>query len=420
VNSIRQDVLTILHAAIAGADPGRLVERALSAVLPRHWSGILAAGKAAPRMVEGLIRADHRWRQDQSVMVIPEGVAGPAWALRADHPLPSSRNICAAQAVHRWACLQRDQGDVLALLSGGASALLTLPAPPLTLEDVRHVTASLLAAGASISQLNCVRKHIEQLKGGRLGVLLAPANVRVLVLSDVIGDDLSSIASGPFSPDSTTFSDALSIVRSLAPACGTVIDFLEAGSRGEHQETPKPGDPHLSRIRPAIIGSNANATAAAATEAARLGYRVLRIEHGITGEAASAGRSLASMARTAAEQGVRRACILFGGETTVTLGPVHGRGGRNQELALAAALQLEDLRHITVGAIGTDGVDGSTDAAGAIADSCLLRTVREQGLDPLEHLKRHDSHTLFSHARGLIRTGPTGTNVNDVAIALIS
>jgi glycerate 2-kinase len=386
---------------------------------------VLAIGKAAAEMFQGV--QDHAgaaatWEGLPSLMVIPCGYPGPPWALRADHPLPTQRNVEAARKVADFAARMRPGDHVLILLSGGASALLTLPAPGLTLDDLRSVTARLLAGGAAIHEINCIRKHTEQLKGGRLAQLMSASRLDVLVLSDVIGNDLSVIGSGPFTPDTTSPADAAGIVRRFAPDAAAVLKHLECAGDGSY--VPAPAGTRRSTfqtVEARIIGDNTTALAGARAEAERLGYTVVHAESGITGEAAEVGERLARLALAArAEVPTGRACIIFGGETTVTLPEAHGRGGRNQELVLAAALALDRHPGITVGAIGTDGVDGPTDAAGAIADGALVTAARRCGLDARESLQRHDSYTLFAPLEALIRTGPTGTNVNDIAIGLIS
>jgi glycerate 2-kinase len=421
LSSRHEDALSILSAAIAAADPYALVQAALAGQPFRRWSRVLAVGKAAPAMYQGAFElAGAQASLWKTLMVIPRDVPGPDWALRADHPLPTEQNINAAKAVVRFVAEAPPGEPVLVLLSGGSSSLLTLPAEGLSLDDVRTVTRALLAGGADIRQLNCVRKHMEQLKGGRLGVLFSGTPVDILALSDVVGDDLATLGSGPFTTDPTTFAEALDIVQQLAPGSASALKYLSEGARGQHPETPKPGDGGLEHIRTRVIGNNMTAVTGARHAAERLGYTVLSAESGMVGEAAAAGERLTRLALAAARPGAGRVCIIVGGETTVTVTGKHGRGGRNQELVLAAAVALEGRREITVGSVGTDGVDGPTDAAGAIADGTLIEAALRLGLDARQSLQTHDSYTLFARLEALIRTGPTGTNVNDVAIGLIS
>lgn len=413
-----EDLNAIIAASLAAADARQLVARAAAPPSAGAAQRILAVGKAAPRMFEGFVAS--AGPPASALMVVPEGVDAPPWALRADHPVPTRRNLDAATRAADFAVMHRhDAGGFVVLLSGGASALLTLPAPALKLEDIRALTKALLASGADIQQINCVRRHVEQLKGGRLASLMAPAEIEAMVLSDVIGDDPASIGSGPVSPDPTTFAQARAIVERFAPRAASILEFLKAGEAGAHEETPKPGSLIFARIRLRIIGNNAVAMRAAEAEAAARGYRIVHIEDGVSGEAADAGRRLARLALNAEGSASGPCCILMGGETTVSLGLDHGKGGRNQELALAAALEIEGHDRIVIAAFATDGVDGPTEAAGAIATGGTCAAARALHLDPREHLRRHDSWTLFGTLRTLIQTGPTGTNVNDVAIALI-
>lgn len=418
----RAEVEAIVAAALAAADPESLVRRACANDAPA-CDGVLAIGKAAPGMFEGF---SDNLRPPNVLMLIPEGVHGPSWAVRADHPVPTERNVAAAERVSEFArAMSRRPRGVVVLISGGASALLSLPAEGLSLGVVREVTQALLSRGADIHQLNCVRKHIEQLKGGRLAALLAPAPVQALVLSDVVGDDPATIGSGPVSADPTTFADAASIVAEFAPHSFRVLEYLQAGARGDFPETPKPGDAMFDHVRVRIIGNNHVAMDAAERAAVSMGYRTVATLPEMTGEAAEVGRRLARMAVDSSQHrgtAGARCCIILGGETTVTLGDAPGKGGRNQELALAAAEVLHGAGvgdSIAIAAFATDGVDGPTDAAGAMVTGTTWDDSKAAGLDPAKCLRKHDSHTLFARLSAHIRTGPTGTNVNDVAFALI-
>jgi glycerate 2-kinase len=410
----------IIAGARAAGDPHALLRQAEFSLDQLAGRAVLAVGKAAAGMHRGLL--ERGGDIGDAMMVAPHGAPAPPWAWRADHPIPTQRNIVAAKAAAQFAIHHRKGTGFVVLLSGGASALLTLPAAGLTLEDVRAVTQALLASSADIRQINCIRRHIEQLKGGRLAQLMAPAPVLALVLSDVISDELPAIGSGPLWPDPTTFAEARQLVERFAPACTRILEFLHDGERGMHAETPKPGDAIFDRVQTRIIGNNALALQGARRAAEQLGYRIVHQEEGVTGQAADAGKRLAQLALAAQQRGEQGACILLGGETTVSLGQSHGRGGRNQELALAAAIELDRAaagEAIAIASLATDGLDGPTDAAGAIVDGFTCRAARERGMDPTEYLRNHDSHTLFVPLGALIRTGPTGTNINDVAIALI-
>jgi len=345
-----------------------------------------------------------------------------------DHPLPTQRSVAAGEAVRsfveRCAAAERGRDDagegvLTVLLSGGASALVCSPEDGVSLDDLRAVTSALLRAGATIAELNAVRKHVERLKGGRLAALAAPCRVDALILSDVIGDDLDVIGSGPVTPDPTTFADALAVLerRGVLDAGPTVTARLRAGAAGEIPETPKPGDAVFDRVRTWVVASNVAAVEAAREAAEGLGFRIASVQHGVTGDAASAGRAVATEAlrRGASE---RPLAVIAGGETTVDVGGGAGKGGRNQEAALAAALTMDGAEGVAVMALATDGVDGPTDAAGAVVNAQTCKRARAMGPDPVDALRRHDSHTILDRLGCLIRTGPTGTNVNDVVVAL--
>ncbi|MGH9584080.1 MAG: glycerate kinase type-2 family protein, partial [Bryobacteraceae bacterium] len=312
---------------------------------------------------------------------------------------------------------------LLVAISGGASALLTAPAPPVTLADKQETTGLLLRAGASIYELNAVRKHLSMLKGGRLAALAYPATVLTLLLSDVIGDLLDVIGSGPTAPDGSTFPDALAVLnkyRLLPQVPVRVREYLDGGARGLHAETPKPGEPLFRRVHHVIVGSNRLALEAAASAAKKLGFRTLLLASSMQGETREVAQVHAQILREMVTSGnpVRPpACILSGGETTVTVhGP--GIGGRNQEFALAAAISIAGLPSAIVLSAGTDGTDGPTDAAGAIASGTTLERAARMGLDARRHLSENDSYPFFDALGDLVRTGPTGTNVMDIHLLL--
>jgi hydroxypyruvate reductase len=341
-------------------------------------------------------------------------------------------------------------GKLYILLSGGASSLMVDPAQPIemqdgqfagpglqffgkrkyflldtpqpiTLADYRAIVHALLRAGAPIWELNAVRKHIDRVKGGRLAQRWPRLPIELLVISDVPGDELSVIGSGPMSPDPTTYHDALAVLerrgcRGVAPA---ITAFLGAGARGEYSETPKPGDPIFNRVHPTILASNGTAVDAAAATLDQWGFDVVEAKRDVQGEASTVGAALAREASELGKSSRRRAAIVWGGETTVTVGQSTGRGGRNQELALAAAIGIEGQTRAAIATFATDGVDGPTDAAGAIVTWQTCTRARSCGFDPHECLANHDSYTLLDRIGALIRTGPTGTNVNDLAIALL-
>ena len=300
---------------------------------------------------------------------------------------------------------------------------MPLPAAGIDLVSKQEITQALLRSGATIHQVNSVRKHISKVKGGRLAQAAAPARVISLLLSDVIGDDLDVIASGPTVPDTTTFKTALDVLKQYDLTGHTpesILHHLEAGARGEIPETPKPGDGIFENVVNVIVANNAKAIDAAREKSRSLGYETLVLSSFIQGEAREVARVMAAVAREIAMTGKpvsRPACVIAGGETTVTL-KGRGAGGRNQELALAASLDLENIDNIILLAAGTDGTDGPTDAAGAVASGMTLSAARQQGLCAREYLSNNDSYHFFEALGDLVVTGPTGTNVMDIIILL--
>jgi hydroxypyruvate reductase len=314
---------------------------------------------------------------------------------------------------------------ILCLISGGASALLVSPSAGLSLRDKQQTTQTLLNCGARIQEINAVRKHISNVKGGRLAQLAYPATVVSLLLSDVIGDSIDVIGSGPTAPDSSTFADCLSIigryhVREIIP--GAARRILQKGAAGETAETPKSNDPVFDKVQNLIVGNNQSALSAAKERAEALGYHTLIVSSSVEGEAKQVGIELAAIAKDilAGRGPVHRpACIIGGGETTVTI-EGDGVGGRNQELALAAAVEINGMDGVVALSGGTDGTDGPTDAAGAIVDGTTLERARARGLDARDYLQRNDSYPLLSTVGDLLVTGPTLTNVMDLQLVLIA
>jgi hydroxypyruvate reductase len=342
----------------------------------------------------------------------------------ASHPVPDAAGVGGTRQILE---LLRDctaDDLVIVALSGGGSALLPAPYTPLELEDKREATRLLLECGATIGEINTLRKHLSLIKGGRLAQIAHPATVVTLILSDVVGDPPDVIASGPTTADSTTFRDCLEIVeryRLAGRLPAGVEKVLREGAAGDIRETPAAGDPVLERVQNVIVGNNRAALQAACERARRLGYASLVLSSRIEGEAREAGRVLAAIARECEDSGsplAPPAAILAGGETTVTLRG-GGKGGRNQELALACALALEGCSGVAVLSAGTDGTDGPTDAAGAFADGDTCRRARVAGLDPRAFLARDDSYEFFRSLGDLFITGPTRTNVMDMMIFLV-
>lgn len=432
----RQLVHQILWAALDAVEPGSAVRRALrfegGEILlgERRYPAaafrravIVGAGKASAPMAaaaEQVLMA--AGLPVEGAVVVRYGHAAPTTHVRileASHPLPDEAGVAAAHAI--LALLQGcGEADlVVCVLSGGGSALLTLPAEGLTLADLQATTGALLRSGATIQQVNSVRKHLDQVKGGGLARAAAPATLLTLVLSDVVGNPLDAIASGPTVPDGSTWADAAASfdlfgLWESAPAA--VAQRLRLGLAGAIAETPKPGEPVFARARARVVGSSLLACRAAATEAERLGFRGLVLTTFLEGEARDAGRTLASFLREVDASGhpvPRPCCLVAGGETTVRVRG-GGKGGRNQELALAAAWALDGVPEVLFASIGTDGSDGPTDAAGAMVDGGTLARARACGLEPEQALRENDAYPFFEALGDLVRTGPTRTNVNDL------
>lgn len=429
----------VLREALAAVDPYQCVRQVLQRSGARIRAGgamvnlehvahvwVLGFGKAAAVMAQAVedVLDDY---VDGGIVVVKDGYAVPTrrvQVMEAGHPVPDERSVQGAQAVLALAQKAQEDDLVLVVISGGGSALLTLPAEGVTLEDIRTTTEVLLRAGATINELNAVRKHLSAVKGGQLARALAPARVIGLVLSDVIGNPLDVIASGPLSPDPTTFADAWAVLekyRVLDKVPPRVREHLQAGMAGAVRETPKPGDPVFDRVHMVIVGDNAHAATAAARAAANRGYRALILTTFLEGEAREVAKAVAALGKEVVRH--RRpvpppACLILGGETTVTVGG-GGKGGRNQELALSAALTLEGWPDITVIALGTDGTDGPTDAAGGMVDGGTVQRARDAGLDPLRHLQNNDAYPVLAATHDLIRTGPTRTNVNDLVLVFV-
>lgn len=438
----RQLAWQIVRAALKAVDPALTVKNYFEAY-PKLLAQINAtsgrivvvgAGKAGAPMAlatseifgdkisagQVVVKYGHGYEpaENRSVGQIP-----PIEISEAGHPIPDEAGL---QAARRIARLLEDVGQddtVICLISGGGSALLTLPADDLKLSDLQATTQSLLAAGATINEINAIRKHLSAVKGGRLAELAAPANVYTLIFSDVVGDPLDVIASGPTVPDPSTFADAWGLVEkfqlqdSLPEA---VRRRLQAGLMGKIPDTPTSGNSVFERVHNAIIGSNRMAAQAAVKKAKTAGMEAQMLTTFIEGEAREVGKVLAGLAKGLArdESPLKRpACLILGGETTVTI-KGDGKGGRNQEMALSAAIALQEWEDVLVVCLGTDGNDGPTDAAGAFADGYTLARAETMGLSALDFLSRNDAYNFFAPLDDLILTGPTQTNVNDLALVM--
>jgi hydroxypyruvate reductase len=422
--NLRRDALAIFKAGVAAANPAAMVEAALRRRRDLdHFERIfvVGAGKAGGTMARAAERVLGR-RIAAGCVAVKDG--DPAKSRRIDlrpsgHPVPDERGVAAAARITELCAAAGATDLVVCLLSGGASALLPAPAPPVTLAEKQETTKLLLACGANIHQINTVRKHISTLKGGHMAKLAAPARVVSLILSDVVGDQLDVIGSGPSAPDESTFADALAVLdlydlRARVPA--SVREKLE-NCRTE-DETPKPGDPLFARVENVIVGSNQKSLEAAAAKARALGYRTMILASTIEGETRDVARMHAAIARQIRLSGQPLrppACVISGGETTVTIRGA-GKGGRNQEFALAAAIDIAGLRDTLILSAGTDGTDGPTDAAGAMADG---DTCRRSTVDPAQALAVNDSYSFFGKLGDLVMTGSTGTNVMDLHLLLV-
>jgi glycerate 2-kinase len=416
---LKQDAIRIFRAGVAAADPYAATLRAAKRLPPgRVW--VVGAGKASARMAEAAEKA------------LGERIAG-GWINTKDghlarlkrvtlqecgHPVPDARGERGAREIARIA-READKDDlVLALFSGGASALMPLPAEGISLEEKQTTTRLLLECGATIHEINCVRKHISAIKGGQLAALAYPARVVSLLLSDVIGDDIDVIGSGPTSPDRSTAAEARGVLERYGVWERTPQSVRERIASGA--ETPKPDDAAFRATRNIVIGSNRLAAQAAAAQARSLGYRTMILSTFVDGETREIARMHAAILREMRASGSPLrppACVITGGETTVTIRG-GGKGGRNQEFALAAALALEGAEGCGALSAGTDGTDGPTDAAGAWADGTTIARAKRKGLDPAGALREHDSYPFFASLGDLLITGPTGTNVMDLRILL--
>jgi glycerate 2-kinase len=436
---LRQDALNIFRSALAAVDPEEAVRRHL-----RMDGGILCAadqrfdmracervlvvgaGKAVAPMAKAIedLLGD---RISAGLLVVKDGHGLPLERIRiqeAGHPVPDERGVAGTLEILNLLEGAGEHDLVICLISGGGSALLTAPSDGVRLADKQAATRNLLACGATIHEINTIRKHLSRAKGGQLARAAHPAAVLSLILSDVVGDDLDVIASGPTVPDPSRFQDALEILERYAiwdRTPGPVRERLSRGTAGLLAETPKPGDPAFRRSAHVLVGSCLRALAAAAHAADQLRYQPLILTSKVAGEAREVAKAFAAIGKEILSSGhplKPPACILMGGETTVTL-QGEGRGGRNQEFVLAGAIAIDGTDRVVLLAGGTDGTDGPTDAAGAIADGSTIARAKSLGMNPFAFLKRSDSYHFFKPLGDLILTGPTRTNVMDVYMILI-
>jgi len=342
----------------------------------------------------------------------------------ASHPVPDDEGVKGVRDMMRLTSNLSPDDLVLALISGGGSALMPLPADGVSLDDVKDVTRRLLSAGATINELNAVRKHLSAFKGGQLAANCYPSTVVCLILSDVVGDPLDTIASGPTAPDPSTYEIAYSVLNrygvwdSMSPV---VKKRIELGLEGNLAETPKPSDLVFEKVHNVVVANNLKAARTAADNAEKLGYNTRVLSTFVEGEARHVGTVYAGLARSLSMNDIpvpKPGALLLGGETTVTVtGP--GIGGRNQEVALSSLMKIAGLDCVVL-ALGTDGIDGPTDAAGAIVDGASLSRAQSKDLDPEKYLRNNDSYSFFEALGDAVFTGPTGTNVNDLTLILVA
>jgi glycerate 2-kinase len=353
------------------------------------------------------------WPKSSRIMINP-----------ATHPIPSEKGVRGVKNMLRLVGQPSRRDLIICLISGGGSALMPLPTAKITLSDKQKTTEILLKSGANIHEANTVRKHLSGVKGGRLAEKLYPATVLSLIISDIVGDELESIASGPTVPDDTTYQDAYEVLQRRGlwrRVPRSVRDHISKGMKGKLPETPKPGSTTFKRVNNFLVGSNKHSCEGAAKALRKRGYETLVLSTRIQGESREVGKILSGLASDIRENLIPirpPAAFVVGGETTVTVRG-RGRGGRNQELALSSALSIHGMKGMLVASIGTDGVDGPTNAAGAVADGTTVERALKKDLNAMSFLEDNNSYPFFKRLNDLIVTGPTGTNVNDIMISIV-
>jgi len=390
---------------------------------------VVGGGKASGAMAEALEEIVGENLTEGFINVLPDKTSefktGKIFLNGVRHPIPDENGVEGARKIIQLIGKAKERDLIICLISGGGSALMPLPAAGITLQDKQNLTDALLKCGATIDEINAVRKHVSELKGGLLSKASYPTTLISLILSDVVGDPLDTIASGPTAPDATTFNDAVSILekynlwRTSIPK--SIKKRLKAGLKKEILETPKPGDKVFGKTHNVIIGNNRSVALTACKEAKSLGFNPLLLSSMIEGEARYVGIAYAGIMKEILYSNnpiPKPAVVVAGGETTVTVRG-RGKGGRNQELVLSASLKIKGHKGVAIASMGTDGIDGPTDAAGAIADGQTIKRAYDKGLDAREFLMNNDSYAFFLKLDDLIFTGPTGTNVNDLAVLVI-
>ena len=441
LRKLRGDAITVLEAALNSVDPYKAVLNNLKIVDGKLRVGnfkaslddlrkivVIGGGKAGGAMAEAVesVLGD---RVSGGCVNVLQGTEF-RYNLKkirlqgASHPIPNNDGVRGVAEMLMLISSMREKDLVICLISGGGSALMPYPAEGISLEDKQDVTSRLLMKGATIDDLNAVRKHLSAIKGGQLARRCYPTRVVSLILSDVVGDPLDTIASGPTSPDTTTFRNAVDVLKKYKlwdDICSQVRERLEYGVKKVIVETPKPGDEIFNHVTNIIVGNNSIAAESAAEAAEALGYNSLIVSTMVEGEAAEVGTVLAGIARELAAKGrplKPPAAVIVGGETTVNVRG-SGRGGRNQELALSLARRITGLKAVAA-SLATDGIDGPTEASGAIVDGETSTKASKAGLSIEKFLAENDSHSFFKKIGDTIVTGPTGTNVNDLVLIITS
>lgn len=435
----RKLALEALEAALEAADPKEIIKSKVTVKgstlrIGQHRFGlqkfhriyVVGGGKASGEMAEAL-ESVLRNRISSGIVNVPHN-SGPYKTRRikfqeASHPIPDDAGMKGAEKMLNLVSQAEKNDLIICLISGGGSSLMPLPRGEITLNDKRQVTEALLKSGATINEVNTVRKHISAFKGGWLAKKAYPATIVNLILSDVIGDPLDFIASGPTVPDSTTFANAIEIMRRYslwANMPQSVRTVLVEGQKDLIAETPKKGDKVFRKVYNVVVGNNRSATLAVCNKIQKMGLRSLLLTASLEGEARHVGTVLASIAKEVGASGhpLPKPCgIVAGGETTVTV-VGDGKGGRNQEIALSAALNISDMNGVVVASFSTDGIEGLTEAAGALADGKTIIRSQEQGLNAKNFLANNDSFNFFSKLDDLIFTGLTRTNINDISVII--
>lgn len=439
-SEMRSEALKIFHSSLQAVDPVAAVKKHLIkkngtiAIKDKvfeldSFDGVYVVGfgKAAAAMAKGVEQVLGNDLKQGIVSVKYEHLDDVSPRIKineAAHPVPDEAGVAGANEIIDFLKNRTEKDLVLCVISGGGSAIFPLPSEGISLAEKQETTRLLLSCGADITEINAIRKHISQVKGGRLARVTYPATLVTLILSDVIGDPLDSIASGPTSPDRSTFNDCLAIIDKYnltGKIPNAVESYLRKGANNLVPDTPKIGDSAFERTYNFIIGSNWESVRVAKHQAEQLGYHTLVLSTFIEGETRDVARVHAAIAKEIRKTGnpiAAPACVISGGETTVTIRG-DGLGGRNQEFVLAAAMDISDLTNVVVLSAGTDGSDGPTDAAGAIADGETISRAKELKLHALDYLQRNDSYHYFEKLDDLIKTGPTNTNVMDIRLLLV-